>query len=126
MPRIQTFISHEMETEINDIVKLKRSEGADRNEVNVSNTAAMLMEIGLNVYKKNTESQKKLDPVRVNEILLEHVIKISMVCQKLLGINSFNSEIKNMDKFNFQKMVSEITNDTSSVMKKLSHSDETD
>lgn len=117
MPKIQVFVSKPILDDINHIVDEKRKEGADRSEANVSQTTAMLTELGLRVYK--LQQDKKSDGFsqeEFNKIMLENMMKTSFVCQKLLGINSFNAEIQNMDKFNFQTMASQIKEDVNDVM----------
>lgn len=117
MPKIQVFVSKPILDDINNIVNEKINEGADRSEANISQTTAMLTELGLRVYKlQQDKKSEEFSQEEFNKIMLENMMKTSFVCQKLLGINSFNAEIQNMDKFNFQTMASQIKEDVNDVM----------
>jgi hypothetical protein len=117
MPRIQTFVSNDIEQEIMDIINIKRSEGATKDEANVSNTTSMLIELGIRVYKLQRQKvEGGFSQIEFNKIMLENMMKTSFVCQKLLGINSFNSEIQSMHKFQYKEMATQIKNDVDNVM----------
>ncbi|HGJ5864610.1 relaxosome protein TraM, partial [Arsenophonus nasoniae] len=60
MPRLQTFVSHEILSSISDLVEKRRQEGATEKEVNVSSIGAMLIELGLRVYKAQLEQKDDL------------------------------------------------------------------
>ncbi|CNL74240.1 MULTISPECIES: conjugal transfer relaxosome DNA-binding protein TraM [Yersinia] len=117
MPRIQTFVSNDIEQEIVDIINIKRSEGASKDEANVSNTTSMLIELGIRVYKlQRQKSEGGFSQIEFNKVMLENMMKTSFICQKLLGINSFNSEIQAMPKFQYKEMATQIKSDVDSVM----------
>ncbi|WP_075339123.1 conjugal transfer relaxosome DNA-binding protein TraM [Yersinia enterocolitica] len=117
MPRIQTFVSNDIEQEIVDIINIKRSEGASKDEANVSNTTSMLIELGIRVYKlQRQKSEGGFSQIEFNKVMLENMMKTSFICQKLLGINSFNAEIQAMPKFQYKEMATQIKNDVESVM----------
>lgn len=117
MPRIQTFVSNDIEKEIIDIINIKRSEGATKDEANVSNTTSMLVELGIRVYKLQRQKvEGGFSQIEFNKVMLENMMITSFVCQKLLGINSFNSEIQNMPAFQFQGMYTQIKNDVDNVI----------
>ncbi|MGE4687776.1 conjugal transfer relaxosome DNA-binding protein TraM [Yersinia enterocolitica] len=120
MPRIQTFVSNDIEQEIVDIINIKRSEGASKDEANVSNTTSMLIELGIRVYKlQRQKSEGGFSQVEFNKVMLENMMKTSFVCQKLLGMNSYNSEIQGMPKFQFQEMKVQIKKDVDNMMEKF-------
>lgn len=109
MPRLQTFVSGEIEQEIVDIINVKRSEGATKDEANVSNTTSMLIELGIRVYKLQRVNQEgSFSQAELNKIMLENMIKTSLICQKLLRINSNNSEVKGVEEFAFNSMAVQI------------------
>lgn len=117
MPRIQTFVSNDIEQEIVDIINIKRSEGASKDEANVSNTTSMLIELGIRVYKlQRQKSEGGFSQIEFNKVMLENMMKTSFICQKLLGVNSFNSEIQAMPKFQYKEMATQIKSDVDSVM----------
>ncbi|MBS0057634.1 conjugal transfer relaxosome DNA-binding protein TraM [Yersinia sp. Marseille-Q3913] len=117
MPRIQTFVSNDIEQEIVDIINIKRSEGASKDEANVSNTTSMLIELGIRVYKlQRQKSEGGFSQIEFNKVMLENMMKTSFICQKLLGINSFNAEIQAMPKFQYKEMATQIKSDVDSVM----------
>ncbi|AUQ43891.1 conjugal transfer relaxosome DNA-binding protein TraM [Yersinia ruckeri] len=117
MPRIQTFVSNDIEQEIVDIINIKRSEGASKDEANVSNTTSMLIELGIRVYKlQRQKSEGGFSQIEFNKVMLENMMKTSFICQKLLGINSFNAEIHAMPKFQYKEMATQIKSDVDSVM----------
>ncbi|MFV8801876.1 conjugal transfer relaxosome DNA-binding protein TraM [Yersinia sp. LJYL362] len=117
MPRIQTFVSNDIEQEIVDIINVKRSEGASKDEANVSNTTSMLIELGIRVYKlQRQKSEGGFSQIEFNKIMLENMMKTSFICQKLLGINSYNSEVQAMPKFHYKEMATQIKSDVDSVM----------
>ncbi|HHL2713241.1 TPA: conjugal transfer relaxosome DNA-binding protein TraM [Yersinia enterocolitica] len=117
MPRIQTFVSNDIEQEIIDIITIKRSEGATKDEANVSNTTSMLIELGIRVYKlQRQKAEGGFSQIEFNKIMLENMMQTSFICQKLLGINSYNSEIQGMPIFNFQKMATQIKSDVDNVL----------
>lgn len=117
MPRIQTFVSNDIEKEIVDIINIKRSEGASKDEANVSNTTSMLIELGIRVYKlQRQKSEGGFSQIEFNKVMLENMMKTSFICQKLLGINSFNAEIQAMPKFQYKEMATQIKSDVDSVM----------
>jgi hypothetical protein len=98
MPRIQTFVSNDIEMKLSNIVNIKRSEGASKDEANISNTTAMIIELGIRVYELQHERREGgFSQIEFNKILLENVVKSNLVCQKLLAINTQNSEVKEQE-----------------------------
>lgn len=117
MPRLQTFVSNEVEQEIVDIINVKRSEGATKDEANVSNTTSMLIELGIRVYKlQRVKQEGGFSQAEFNKVMLENMMKTSLICQKLLRINSNNSEIKGIDEFAFNAMAAQIKNTATGVV----------
>lgn len=117
MPKIQVFITNQVEEEIQNIVQEKRTEGADRSEANVSNTSAMLIELGLRVYKLQGERKEGgFSQAEFNKIMLENMMKTSLICQKLIKINARNSEVKGMEEFSVGNMAVQIKGGVDLVM----------
>jgi hypothetical protein len=120
MPRIQTFVSNEIEQELIDIINIKRSEGATKDEANVSNTTSMLIELGIRVYKLQREkTEGGFSQAEFNKIMLENVMKTSYISQILLGINSYNQEIAGNEKFIYKDMAAKIKSDVSVAMERF-------
>ena len=118
MPRIQTFVSNGIEMKLSDIVKIKRSEGASKDEANISNTTAMIIELGIRVYELQHERKTSgFSQIEFNKILLENVVKSNLVCQKLLAINTQNVEVKGQDSLsNLLLIAGQIKNASEAVM----------
>ncbi|PKE28111.1 conjugal transfer protein TraM [Rahnella sp. AA] len=120
MPKIQTFVSSAIEEEINNIVLEKRTEGADRFEANLSNTTSMLVELGLRVYKIQRNRQEGgFSQVEFNKVMLENMIKTSLISQKLLRISSRNAEIYGVDDFEISRMSSQIKMGVDTIMEQF-------
>jgi len=117
MPKIQVFITNPVEEEIQNIVQEKRSEGADRSEANVSNTSSMLIELGLRVYKlQNEKKEGGFSQIEFNKVMLEHMIKTSLISQKLIRMSAKNTELQGLEDFKLGTMSSQIKAGVDSVM----------
>lgn len=120
MPKIQTFVSNPIEEEIINIVNEKRTEGADRYEANVSNTTSMLIELGLRVYKLQREKREAgFSQIEFNKVMMENMMKTSLICQKLIKINAKNSEVQGVEEFLLNGMALQIKNGVDSVMEQF-------
>lgn len=121
MPRIQTFVSNDVEMKLNDIVSVKRTEGASREEANISNTTAMIIELGIRVYELQRErAEGGFSQIEFNKVLLENVLKSNLVCQKILAINTQNEEVKEQEGLsNLSLIAGQIKNASDSVMAKF-------
>lgn len=120
MPKIQTFVSSAIEEEINNIVLEKRTEGADRFEANLSNTTSMLVELGLRVYKLQRNRQEGgFSQVEFNKVMLENMIKTSLISQKLLRISSRSTEIIGVDDFELSRMSAQIKSGVDTIMEQF-------
>ncbi|QLK63884.1 relaxosome protein TraM (plasmid) [Enterobacteriaceae bacterium Kacie_13] len=112
MPRLQTFVSNEIEQEIVDIINVKRSEGATKDEANVSNTTSMLIELGIRVYKlQRVKQEGGFSQAEFNKVMLENMMKTSLICQKLIRINARNNEVQGHDEFLLANMAGQIKNE---------------
>lgn len=118
MPRIQTFVSNDIEMKLNDIVSVKRTEGASREEANISNTTAMIIELGIRVYQLQRErAEGGFSQIEFNKVLLENVIKSNLICQKILAINTQNDEVKGQESLsNLSLIAGQIKNASDAVM----------
>lgn len=120
MPKIQVFISNPIEEEILNIVQEKRSEGADKSEANVSNTSSMLIELGLRVYRlQNQRKEGGFSQTEFNKIMLENMMKTSLICQKVIRMSSKNSEVQGLDEFTLGNMSSQIKTSVDAVMERF-------
>lgn len=120
MPKIQVFISNPIEEEILNIVQEKRSEGADKSEANVSNTSSMLIELGLRVYRlQNQRKEGGFSQTEFNKIMLENMMKTSLICQKVIRMSSKNSEVQGLDEFTLGTMSSQIKTGVDAVMERF-------
>ncbi|WGM03683.1 conjugal transfer relaxosome DNA-binding protein TraM [Arsenophonus nasoniae] len=120
MPRLQTFVSHEILSSISDLVEKRRREGATEKEVNVSSIGAMLIELGLRVYKAQLEQKDDLfDEYYYRKLMLENTLKINKAVSKILGMQSFAPYLEGKENFEYQKMVNEIRETTKEEIKKL-------
>lgn len=128
MPRIQTFVSNDIEMKLNDIVSVKRTEGASREEANISNTTAMIIELGIRVYQLQRErAEGGFSQIEFNKILLDNVVKSNLVCQKLLAISTQNVEVKGQDALsNLTLIAGQIKNASDAVMANFFSSEEDD
>lgn len=128
MPRIQTFVSNDIEMKLSDIVKIKRSEGASKDEANISNTTAMIIELGIRVYELQHERKASgFSQIEFNKILLDNVVKSNLVCQKLLAISTQNVEVKGQDALsNLTLIAGQIKNASDAVMANFFSSEEDD
>lgn len=105
MPRLQTFVSNKFLEEINNIVEIKRQEGAENADANISSTASMLLELGLRVYKIQRErSEGGFSQMEFNKVMLEHTSKISGMCSEILRISSLSEAVKGQERFDFNSM----------------------
>lgn len=106
MPRIQVFISDEVESKINVLVEKRRAEGAQFKDSNTSSISSMLLELGLRVHE--AQMDRKADPFNQREffkILLENVLKIQMTNARILAISSKSPQVENDENFNLQAMI---------------------
>lgn len=127
MPKIQVFITNPVEKEIQNIVQEKRSEGADRSEANVSNTSSMLIELGLRVYRlQNEKKEGGFSQSEFNKVMLEHMIKTSLISQKLIRMSAKNTELQGLEDFKLGAMSSQIKAGVDSVMEEFFPSIEND
>lgn len=117
MPRIQTFVSNDIEAKLNDIVSVKRMEGASFEEANVSSTTAMLIELGIRVYELQREKKEGgFSQAEFNKVMLENMMKTTLICQKIIRINSKNTEVQGLEEFTLGAMSSQIKSGVDSVM----------
>jgi hypothetical protein len=114
-------VSNDIEMKLSDIVNIKRSEGASKDEANISNTTAMIIELGIRVYELQHERKENgFSQIEFNKILLENVVKSNLVCQKLLAINTQNIEVTGQNALsNLSLIAGQIKNASETVMGKF-------
>jgi len=113
MPRAQVYITKDNLEKIKSIVIKERNDGADRNEANLSSVAAMLLDIGLQVYEfkhrnehidecdESENGSKAKQIVMFNKILMENVLKTSYASAIILQMIGELNEIKKINSFSF-------------------------
>lgn len=84
MTRVQTFISKDTKKKLDAIVRQRNIDCSYTQDINVSNTAAMLIDLGIRTYhQERKQEDDKFDQGKYNEILLEHVMMASLIMQYL-------------------------------------------
>lgn len=107
MAKIQIYVSDSTYKEIEQQMINHRGEGG-KNE-SLSSFASMLLELGLRVY--NAQRERVDDPFDqdlFNKMLLENTLITSYTMSKILGMNSYNEEIKSMPSFELKSMVHDV------------------
>lgn len=118
MAKIQAYISDNIYENIQNIVAERRQEGST--DVNISSISSMLLELGLRVYKIQTERKEGgFNQREFNKILLDQVVKINATCTHLLRINSMNQEIEGNDAFELGKLVEQVRSHSAAVIGKF-------
>lgn len=118
MAKIQAYISDNIYESIQNIVAERRQEGST--DVNISSISSMLLELGLRVYKIQTERKEGgFNQREFNKILLDQVVKINATCTHLLRINSMNQEIEGNDAFELGKLVEQVRSHSAAVVGKF-------
>ncbi len=120
MPRLQTFVSSSTEKEIINIIAVKKAEGANGDEANISSITAMLVDLGLRIYTlQQTKEEGGFNQMEFNKTLLENTIMSNLINKKLFAISSYNSEIQGMEKFEYKAMAESIKKEVSLMMNKF-------
>lgn len=89
MSRIQTFVSNETKKKIEAIVRQRNIDCSYSIDINLSNTTAMLIELGIKTYNQESNSiGDKFDQAKYNKLFLEHVLKTSLIMQHLVSNQS--------------------------------------
>lgn len=89
MSRIQTFVSNGTKKKIEAIVRQRNVDCSYSIDINLSNTTAMLIELGIKTYNQESNSiGDELDQAKYNKLLLEHVINTSLIIQHHLSNQS--------------------------------------
>lgn len=87
MPKIQVYVSHDALDMINDIVEEKRQGGAGILDASISNTASMLIELGIRVYCiQQKRSQGGFNQAEFNRTILEYIVKTNSISNELLKL----------------------------------------
>ncbi|OCN20775.1 hypothetical protein AN664_0214535 [Serratia marcescens] len=118
MAKIQIYVSDDTYKDIEQ--QLLTHRGEKGRQESFSSFSSMLLELGLRVYKAQRESvDDPFDQQTFNKILLENMLLTSYTMSKVLGINSYNEEIKNMQVFDLKDMVNDIKTKVSNDMDKI-------
>lgn len=118
MAKIQIYVSDDTYKDIEQ--QLLTHRGEKGRQESFSSFSSMLLELGLRVYKAPRESvDDPFDQQTFNKILLENMLLTSYTMSKVLGINSYNEEIKNMQVFDLKDMVNDIKTKVSNDMDKI-------
>ncbi|UHM93596.1 relaxosome protein TraM [Rahnella victoriana] len=99
MTRVQTFIGKDTKKKLDAIVRQRSIDCSYTLDINLSNTAAMLIDLGIRTYHQERQQQDdKFDQGKYNEILLEHVMMISLIMQHLArNLSLDNMEVSTND-----------------------------
>ncbi|EFL3757861.1 relaxosome protein TraM [Escherichia coli] len=109
MARVNLYISNEVHEKINMIVEKRRQEGARDKDISLSETASMLLELGLRVYDAQMERKESaFNQTEFNKLLLECVVKTQSTVAKILGIESLSPHVSGNPKFEYASMVDDI------------------
>ncbi|MDQ0431159.1 hypothetical protein ABIC12_002862 [Pantoea agglomerans] len=130
MPRAQIYITKANLEKIRSIVNLERNHGVDENEANLSSVAAMLLNLGLQVYefqqrkKQNGENdQPENDDAKkvamFNRILMENVLKTSYASAAILQMVGELDELKNKNSYGFHDLKSMIRRKTENKLSEI-------
>jgi len=130
MPRAQIYITKANLEKIRSIVNHERNHGVDENEANLSSVAAMLLNLGLQVYefqqrkKQNGENdQPENDDAKkvamFNRILMENVLKTSYASAAILQMVGELDELKNKNSYGFHDLKSMIRRKTENKLSEI-------
>lgn len=109
MPRIQTFVTEEVDQKIRSRIERKRMEGASEKEANTSNETADLIVLGLRVKELQESKQEDgFSELAFYKAIFEAVIKTKVATEKILGIASLLNEVQGKDSFKWSSMAEEI------------------
>ena len=119
MAKVQTYVSNELVEKINAIVEKRRMEGAHEKDISFSSVVSMLLELGLRVYQAQMERKESgFDQMSFNRILLESVLKTRFSVNKIMGMECLSPHVKDITKFEWDKLVEVIQEDVQTVMNK--------
>ena len=125
MAKVQIYVSDETYKDIEQ--QLLTHRGEQGRQESLSSFSSMLLELGLRVYKAQREAvDDPFDQQTYNKILLENMLLTSYTMSKVLGISSYNSEIKGMQNFELKTMIGDIKTKVSDDILKLFPSPESD
>lgn len=117
MPRIQTFLSDSVISEINSIVQRRLDEGASVKEVNLSNITSMLVELGLRVYQHGQENRDSVfDQAQFNRVLLENAVASRLQSAKILAALKLLPEFEEKEIFDLMKIKSDTERATKEII----------
>lgn len=109
MAKVQAYVSDEVAEKIYAIVEKRKAEGAREKDVSFSSISTMLLELGLRVYEAQMErKESSFNQMAYNKMLLENVLKTQQSLVKILGISSLSPHVKDVERFEYVRMVSEI------------------
>lgn len=115
MARMQVYVSDEVMERINEIVIQRRTEGAKEKDISHSSIGSMLLELGLRVYEAQMERKEAaFNQTEYNRIFLENVLKTQKAVARALGISALSPHVKDIEKFNYARMVDAIKDDVAS------------
>lgn len=110
MARIQAYVSKEVVEKINEIVEVRRQEGAAETDVSASSVISMLVELGLRVYEAQIGKKEEVfNQDEFNRVIMENVLKTQLAISKILGVSTLAPYVADNPKLNdYNKIVSEI------------------
>ncbi|TDN51505.1 conjugal transfer relaxosome DNA-binding protein TraM [Scandinavium goeteborgense] len=115
MAKVQAYVSDTVYDNIRNIVKERHQEGVK--DVTISNVSSMLLELGLRVYKIQTERKEGgFNQREFNKVLLDQVVKINATCTHLLRIGVLNQEVAGKESFELERLVEQVRSHSANVI----------
>ncbi|ELO4858411.1 relaxosome protein TraM [Escherichia coli] len=110
MPRIQTFVSNQVREEIESLVTERRQEGATENDATVSSVTAMLIELGLRVYRIQREKKEGgFNQMEYNKIMMDNIARVRAMCSEIMKMSALSHEVISNGNFDNEVMKRSIT-----------------
>lgn len=109
MPKIQTYVNHNVFLQINDLVKLRKEEGIE--EATLSNVSSMLLELGLRVYNIQREKRENaFNQMAYNEMVLESILRVRAMCTEIMRMSALMPESQKNGNFKIEELEKHIRN----------------
>ena len=117
MPRVQVYISDELDMNIKALVEKQRIDGAKERDVNSSSISAHLMELGFRVHMAQMERKESgFNQMAFYKALLESVVKTQFSVNKILGMECLSPHVKDDPRWQWKSLVQNIQDDVQEVM----------
>jgi arginine repressor len=118
MAKVQAYISDNVFESIKNIVTERRQEGGA--DVTLSSVSSMLLELGLRVYKIQSEKKEGgFNQREFNKMLLDQVVKINATSTHLLRIATMNQEVAGNERFDYDKLKEQVRSHGANIVGKF-------